>query len=211
VAEMNRTASHPYTVVKNKTSSRIKCIDETHADFLFTKAVQRLLDVNNWQHYSGKMSCRFHLTDNAGIHINQFAEEGNIIRIDIPGIHAKPGKGYEWVTIDRIAYHEREAGEMLFLLKVKPPRKPSKNWGKTTLFFNTHASSTFVITRLNLEITCSVIRKNEKSEKPPIGFFQKIRAFFKTLITRLLLSKLQWKLLTRGVLCYSNKEKDLVK
>ena len=60
VAEMERTASHPYTVVKNKTSSRIKCIDETHADFLFTKAVQRLLDVNNWQHYSGKMSCRFH-------------------------------------------------------------------------------------------------------------------------------------------------------
>lgn len=211
MVEMNRTVPPAYAGVKNKTSSRVKCIDEKHADFLFTKAVQRLLDVNNWQHYSGKMSCNFYLTDSMGASLNQLAREGDIIRIDIPGIRTKTHKGYEWVIVEKVGYYENVNNEMIFLLKVKPAKNPAKHWGRTAFHFRSHANSTFIITRAKLEITCSVVGKNEKSEPSRKGFLEKIQTAFKTIVSWIFLSKLQWKLLTRGILSYSNKEKDRLK
>lgn len=211
VVECKRLIPPAYTGVNNKTSSSVKCINEAHADLLFIKAAQRLLDVNNWQRYSGKISSNFSLTDNKGNNMSEPAREGYNIRIDIPGFGNKTGKGYDWVKIEMIEYYENNESEMLLAMKVKPAKNPISHMGRTAHFFKSHASSTFILSRHELKISCTVIGRNEKANTSAKSLLEKIRNIFTALLAWLFFSKLQWKLLTKGILSYSNKEKELVK
>jgi hypothetical protein len=197
--------------VNSETASVINCTDEKHAEFLFEKACKRLLDVNNWGKFAGKLSATFSLTDSEGNLTDDEAKEGYHIRINIPGPGSNTGNGYDWVRIEQIeASFTKDMEEGYLAIKVRPSGNPQKISGRTAHFFKAYATSTFMVKRNGLQITCSVTGRNEKSNTDQRTFSDKLRNFFTALLAFLGLAKLQWRLLTKGILSYSNKEREML-
>jgi len=201
----------PAIGVNNETASVINCTDERHAEFLFEKACRRLLDVNNWGKFAGKLSATFSLADNEGNLTDDEAKEGYRIRINIPGPGSKAGNGYDWVKIERIELSfTKDIEEGYLAMKVRPSGNPQKISGRTAHFFKAYATSTFMVKRTSLQITCSVTGRNEKPNTDQRTFLDKLRNLFTALLAFTGFAKLQWKLLTKGILSYSNKEREML-
>ena len=198
---------HRFEAVYNKTSSIIKCKDESHADFLFIKAAQRLLDINNWGNYSTKIPWGFCLTDLNGNIKNESAREGYKIFIRRGG--EKTGKWYSWVKIVHVEYFEKEKNEAVLVMQVGSLQKLSIDPERTASFFNDYADSSFLLSRNGLNITCSLLKKNEKN---PVtrNWKDKIIGFLRSLFEYFNFYKLDWRSFTKGILSYSKKEKSIV-
>lgn len=198
--------------INSDTCSYIYCSDEKHAAFLFEKASRRLLDVNTWGNFTSKLCAGFALTDSKGNLVEDEAKEGYRIRINIPGPGSKTGKGYDWASIEKIELSgNRSIDEEYVAMKVRPSSNPKRILGRTAHFFKSHATSTFRVKRSGLQISCSVKGKNEKPNINQKTFLGSLRNFLVAILSIFGFSKLQWKCLTKGILSYSNKEKEMVR
>ena len=187
--------------VSNETSSKVKCPSNKQASLLFIRSANRLLNVNKWQVYSGKKLADFCLVDNDGNKINALAKEGYHIKIDIPGPGNKTGGGTDWVTIEEIAYKEMSEEENMLAMRVRPAKQPLKGHGSTAHFFKDHATSTFLLIHKVNVVTCAVIGRNEKPNTDVSSITDVVRNLLTAVIAFAGFSKLQWKNLTRGILC----------
>lgn len=170
-----------------------------------------MLDVNNWGNFTSPLCAGFSLTDNKGNVMEDEAKEGHHIRIDIPGPGSKAGNGFDWVKIEKIELSDRQnADEEYIAIKVRPSSNPKKNWGRTAHFFKSYATSTFMVRREGVQVSCSVTGRNEKSNTNQKRLLDKLRNLLVAILSFFGFSKLQWKCLTKGILSYSNKEKELV-
>lgn len=136
------------------------------AKMAYLKARQRLLDVNNWEHYIDGITAEFRLADTQGSLVDGTAKKGLMIRIDIPGPGTVAGEGYDWVTIEEV--EEGSKQELDFLaFRVKPADNPkSENTPESeniAHFYSSDSTGTFVLYRAGLEVTCSVYDRNLKA------------------------------------------------
>jgi hypothetical protein len=208
----NEVIPAPAEGISSDTSTYVNCTDEKHAAFLFEKASRRLLDVNNWGNYTSKLCAGFALTDSRGDLVEDEAKEGYRIRINIPGPGTKAGKGYDWVRIEKIELSNgKDSGEEYIAMKVRPASNPKKIAGRTAHFFKSHATSTFMVKREGLQISCNVAGRNEKPNTNQKTFLDSLRNILVAILSFFGFSKLQWKCLTKGILSYSNKEKEMVR
>ena len=73
------------------------------AELLFSKAKARLLDVNNWAKTAEGTSAKFLLCDRDGKALNRTAQQGDLVRVDLPGPHRSSDSGYDWVVLDLLS------------------------------------------------------------------------------------------------------------
>src|ERR1044072_7230188 len=97
----NRTVPPQHIGSKHNTEYTITCPTVEACIQRFNIAKERLLEVNHWHQLGGSLSANFTLTDRQGHVLHHKAEEGDHIRIDLPGPGSKDGNGYDWVEIEK--------------------------------------------------------------------------------------------------------------
>lgn len=148
-----------------------KKTDIKHAEFFesredaitcFNRAYKRMLNPRIWHDLSGVLSAGFHLQDESGKDPHRLAEEGDYLKIDIPGSVALPGSRNDWVKVALIENHaDNNAEEESVGMKLIPSNAPTNKNEAANKFYGDNASSTFLITRTGNEVTSFYFGRNE--------------------------------------------------
>ncbi len=173
-------------------------LSEAHRAFL--SATSRLLNVNDWQKFTGPGSASFSLTDSTGRSVVRDAEEGDLIAIDLPGPGPKAGKGVEWVHVECILSggSEKETEEFM-LMRARPCRDPRSQTGDVAHFFDEGATSTFIVSRQGIRVSARVHGRNERPNQRA-GIWDRIRNTLIALVAREGASGVQWLRLVQGLM-----------
>lgn len=178
--------------------------DVSEAVKLYEIAKERLLDVNGWQKLAGDELAHFSLCDENGNETDQRVEEGFYFKIDIPGPGTKTGDGFDWVKIERIAmFHAPNVDSIA--IRVRPAPNPLKNEEKIAHFYSVDTTSTFTLTRENAKVTAAVYDRNTQINTEKLDLMDQARNVLTGLAGKLVMSKLQWKSLTDGLLEHHSK------
>jgi len=190
---------------ETKTAAEVVTDREEDAQYIFERASERLLDVNQWTDMCGSLAASFQLTDDTGEALQGHAAINDFIRIDIPGPGPREGGGYDWVRIEKVEQPVGVGGDELFLMQVRPSAAPPMSAGTAPAhFLEDSATSTFVLERKGKKVTMTVYGRNEVPNSTlPANNSDKFRNKVVGAIGAIGLSKLQWKALVQGML---NKE-----
>ena len=114
-------------------TAEFNSIDEPKDFFNLVK--RRLVNINGWHQYAGKLSADFRLTDEKGDEVERDVKEGDHFKIDIPGPGPVTGDGYDWVQVEKI---EDETGddEESLTIRVRPATNPKNERRDTAHFFS---------------------------------------------------------------------------
>ncbi len=185
---------------KSDTSISIKFKSEKEAKDFFPVAKDRLLQISNWDKLCGSVTGIFCLTDARGNELNAKAEEGNFIRIDIPGPGSKTGDGYDWVTIEEIKTLAEGNDKDQISIRVRPAQNPTNADKETAHFLKDDATSTFIVIRNKNIVSAQVHGRNELPNIHHKRKFDVIRNFFIAIGAILGFSKTQWHKLVEGIM-----------
>jgi hypothetical protein len=187
--------------IKSDTGHSVTCLSEKEAAEKFQSSANRLLNINEWHHFAGRLTADFRLTDRNGKPVNRLAGLGDYFRINIPGPGSATGKGYDWVKIETIDDHRDPTGakeEVSF--RVRPAANPTTIEKDTAHFFSNRATSTFSVTRNKKTITAAVRGRNESPNIRSNRSVDKLRNAVVATGAISGLAKLQWKKLVKGIL-----------
>lgn len=178
----------------------IKASDPQEAKLLFLKARERLFDIAHWADISEGLSASFALTDKNGKSKDGFPEAGDHIRIDIPGPGSSAGEGYDWVSVEMV--EDKRVSETDWewsTIKVRPSEDPLKKEG-VAHFFESRATSSFIVKREDTIVSAEVHGRNEKPNKESKKITDKIRNTVTGTLATAGLAKIQWQKLVKGLL-----------
>ncbi len=134
---------------------------EAALDLYFT-ACNRLKEVSKWETLcNGLLTANFTLCDENGNAVQRMAQEKDFFKIDIPGPGPQDGDGYDWVQIESIVTEPGEE-EDVTAIKVRPASSPVNDKEGTAHFFDSNASSTFMIKRKGNTVYAEIHGRNEK-------------------------------------------------
>lgn len=168
------------------------------AKIFFIKVREKLRSVNEWSNIAGMAS--FALTDSNGRQINDRAPvEGDYLRINIPGPGNAAGGGYDWVRVEAIETLENEDMEE-FAFRVRPAHNPVKGDGETAHFYSSDATSSFIVSRIGTVVSAEVHDRNTKTNDESTGVIDTIRNKITGMVGLAAFSKVQWQLLTDGIM-----------
>jgi hypothetical protein len=158
---------------------------EEDARYIFERASERLLDVNQWTDLCGSLAAGFQLTDETGKDLQGHAAVNDFIRIDIPGPGSRDGRGYDWVKIEKVEQPVGTSTDGLFLIQVRPSPAPPIRAGAVPAHFpEESATNTFILERSGKRVIMTVFGRNKLvGSAGAIG-----------------LSRGQWKALVQGLL-----------
>ena len=183
------------------TSAQVGVGKEADARYIFERATNRLLDVNEWTDHCGALSAAFQLTDDEGEPLKGRAAIGDYIRIDIPGPATSEGRGYDWVKIEKIEQPASLAPGAISLMQVRPCSNPQvKDATVTAHFLQEHATSTFIVEWGDKKVSATVYGRNEVPNTEHPGVADKVRNEVVGTLGAIGLSKIQWKALVQGLL-----------
>jgi hypothetical protein len=166
---------------------------------LYNRAKNRLLDINHWQQLAGKLLASFQLTDAQGHEVNRTVQQGDYLKIDIPGPGSKSGEGNDWVRVE--AVEERFEGDMESMgIRVRPTGNPGSETGDTSHFYNADSTSNFTVTREGTRVTAGIYDRNIKPNTQAHNTADKIRNTVVGAGAMAVFSKIQWKQLAEGLL-----------
>ncbi|RZJ87159.1 MAG: hypothetical protein EOO20_16725 [Chryseobacterium sp.] len=177
-------------------------IDSAKAFYALAK--KRLLNVSDWAEVSKLPSSTFTLCDRSGNPIKKNAEEGDLIRIDIPGPGTHNGDGYDWVNIELIT-EEIINGTEQISLRARPCANPNHPSTEPAHFFKTQATSTFQIKRIASEVFAEEHGRNEVQNTKTDHVADNIRNTLVGLSAKIGLSYPQWKGLVEGLVSQIQK------
>lgn len=170
------------------------------AIIVFQNACERLLNVNSWDKYSGKLSAVFRVTDEAGKETSGPVKNGYHFKIDIPGPGSMTGDGFDWVQIEKIdmSSNNREDWESI-AMRVRPSSNPKNDKDDVAHFFNEEATSNFVVRREGLVVTAGVYGRNEIPNTEVHNVVDKTRNAAIGLTAASGISSFQWNNLVKGI------------
>src|SRR4051794_40034087 len=173
---------------------------ENDADAInfYATAKKRLLQVNQWHQLAGLISAKFQLTDENGEEIDGEAQQGNYIRVDIPGPGSKEGDGYDWVLIEELKEVAFENIQSIGF-RVRPAANPKKGSEHTAHFYDKAATSNFIVTRESGTVTASIVDMNIKPNDDAESVADKIRHTVAGMAAIASFSKIQWQNLAEGL------------
>ncbi|MCE7064090.1 hypothetical protein [Dyadobacter sp. CY326] len=166
---------------------------------LFDKGKQRLLNVNEWQHVAGEALAHFTLTDPSGAPVGGQAQEGLLIKIDIPGPGTEEADGFDWVVIERIESEKNGHIESV-AVRVRPTAAPGSETNETAHFYSQQSTSTFTISRDHLKVTAGVYDRNLEANQDSTKLWDKVRNAIIGFAGKKGVSAGQWKAFTNGLL-----------
>lgn len=171
------------------------------AQQLFRTAMQRLLNVNQWEDLCGIGSANFQLTDPNGHEVERSAQEGDHFKIDIPGPGSVEGRGYDWVRIEKIEEdNDLQADSESIAVRVRPATNPTTPGNEVAHFFNDEATSSFVVEREGSVVTAGVYGRNEKPNTGIKNLVDKARNAVVGLGAISGISSVQWHKLAKGLI-----------
>ncbi|WP_345026368.1 hypothetical protein [Ravibacter arvi] len=133
--------------------------DTDAANMAYLKARERLLNVNEWGAYTNEALADFQLVDENGEKVSGKAAKGLRIRIDIPGPGTFEGEGFDWALIEEMEEDAREDLEYV-AFRVRPAANPEKKKSEVAHFYNPQSTSTMVVYRDDLSVTCAIYDRN---------------------------------------------------
>lgn len=183
------------------TESRVE-ISSDLVEEKFQILKSRLLNVNSWQEISAIGASEFKLYSMEGMPVNRAPRIGDKIRIDVPGPGGTKSKGYDWVDIiDYQEFEIKENNEFCILITSRPASPPEqKKENYVAHFYGQDATSTTMITKGENYLIASVHGRNEIPNTRKANWLDTIRNFFFASGGIMGVGKIQWKLLTEGLL-----------
>lgn len=167
----------------------------------YQQAANRLLDVNKWQRNSTITASSFALFDSDGSPIERLVQQGDYIRIDIPGPGTSAGNGYDWVCIENMEqFSDEESGIEFTLLVARPSKNPGECDDKIAHFFTNQATSTFFVFRRASVLSVEVHGRNELPNTQDQNLLDKVRNLVVNGGSAIGMSFTQWHLLISGIL-----------
>lgn len=169
---------------------------EIDAQFEILK--KRFFSINEWKVYCGKASSEFKHFSESGQPIDRIPQRGDFIRIGIPGPGTVEAGGYDWVEIVNIAHRQIDDYES-YLISCRPSKDPTKPKGHIAHFYSRSATSNIMIAKESNILKVGVYGRNEKPNFNAV-FMDIIRNFMIAAGGMIGIAKIQWKLLTKGLL-----------
>ncbi|QBR13572.1 hypothetical protein [Sphingobacterium sp. CZ-2] len=174
--------------------------NETTAKEFFSEAKARLLSINKWFQVAELPASSFELLDASGQHSNEEPQEGDFIKIEIPGPGLKSTGGYDYVQIEQISVTSG-IDQDLITLTVRPSSQPNvEDDHETKHFFKNLATSTFQVRRVGNTVTANYYGRNELMNLRLDSFMDRIRNLFVALGAKLGASSVQWEALVKGII-----------
>jgi hypothetical protein len=181
--------------------STIETASDKEAAALFQYARTRLLDVNKWQQWAGKLSAKFELMDSKGNPVESPVKVGHYFKIDIPGPGSSAGEGYDWVKVEEITEDANKAEDTEYILiRVRPSDNPSTSEENVAHFFSEKSTSNFVVKRDKKIVTTAVYGRNEVPNTATGNSLDKVRNAVIGISAVAGVSNAQWKSLVEGLL-----------
>jgi hypothetical protein len=196
-----RIVPHQQKGARKDIEHTVNAIDENDARKLFMIARNRLMNVNEWHRYTGRISATFKLTDASGKELNRTVEKNDFIKIDLPGPGSVEGKGFDWVKIEAIDDKSKPDGTDEHLaLRVRPCSNPEEEGKNVAHFFSDDSTSSFIIERHGREVTAAVYGRNEIPNTETTNKADKVRNALVGATAIAGLSNFQWKNLIQGLI-----------
>jgi hypothetical protein len=173
------------------------------AEMVYARACKRLLNVNGWHTLTDRSVSVFQLTDSKGRELRSDAQEGNLIKIDVPAPGSLAGSGYDWVEVEKIARISTWDGAS-FSMRVRPVPSPIHPDEGVAHFFDDVATSTFEVRRKELFVKASVYGRNEVANVEAEKLLDKVRNSLVATGAKAGMAKLQWEALVNGLLSLEN-------
>lgn len=178
--------------------SSVDMQEEKMAKVFYLEVKRRLQDVSQWHEIAGGLSARFQLVDANGEEVNRPPQNGDFMRIDIPGPGTGSGNGYDWVRVEEVQDEVLPMFER-YGFRVRPARHPDKPGEDISHFFSDESTSSFLIIREGNIIKAAVYDRNTKPNTAATNLVEKVRDMITGNASVLIFSKLQWKSLTEGL------------
>lgn len=160
---------------------------------------KRFLSVNLWESYCGKGFAAFTLCDKEGNPKDHHPQEGDLIKIDIPGPGESESQGFDWVEITDLSQQKDDLVE-IFMMTCRPSKNPDKpKSSHIAHFYSIESTSTFMISKNRTHIKAAVYGRNE-APNMRATLPDRIRNILVALGGVMGVSKIQWKRLVDGLL-----------
>ena len=189
------------TGAKSDTLAEIELDSVQEAQNHFDVVKRRFLNINCWELFAGTEKAEFSLRDHNGELSLDPPKVGDYFRIKIPGLHNPTGDGYDWVQVVKFEQEQSEDSECLYI-RVRPTSDPTKPDDTTAHFFDSKATSNFLIKREGKKISAEVHGRNEVPNTEDLSVLEKIRNSLVAVGGIIGGSKFQWKSLTEGLIKY---------
>ena len=181
-----------FSVTLPSTEAASKCFD---------RAAKRMLNPPVWHELAGWASAHFILVGPTGKVEHRLAEEGDFLRIDIPGPGPSAGTGYDWVRVEMLEYHkDPDGGKEWIGMRVRPCGEPGKSGVGTAHFFQSDATSTYIIERVGEKVTAWYHGRNEVANTTTDKILDNIRNAVVAAGALVSFSEIQWAALSKGFL-----------
>jgi len=178
---------------------KVECRSDAEAEQFYHTVKARLIDVNGWAATAKLPMSSFKLFDYAGRAVDRDAEEGDFIRIDIPGPGTKTGQGYDWVIIEHLV-EERAANAQAISMRVRPAAHPLGEDECIAHFLKSCATSTFQVKRIGNVVSAEEHGRNEVANLETGHLLDNIRNAVVSAGSKIGFSYPQWKSLVIGLL-----------
>ncbi len=188
---------------------REECTTRQDAIRLYEVACKNLLAVNDWEKIcKNLLSADFTLCDTSGRPVIRLPKEKDYIKIDIPGPGPKKGDGFDWVSIEELGNYSDPDNDMdLTYIKVRPSDSPETNTKHTAHFLSPEANSTFLVKRLGEAVIGEIHGRNEVPNTSTESEIDNVRNTMVAKLAMTTFSDVQWKVLSKAFITYSNSIK----
>ena len=165
---------------------------------LYDIARKKLLNVNNWSKVAGGITAEFQIVDKDGEEVDREVQQGDYLRIDIPGPGTKEGDGFDWVLVEEIReIHQPPVHSVGF--RVRPTENPFGQKKETAHFYAKEATSSFIIFCEKAKIIAWIIDRNLIPNTEQASLADKIRDVTVGAGAIAGFSKVQWQGLADGL------------
>lgn len=191
-------------IPKHEEGKKIDCFESTEFDGaeiardFYQEAKRRLLDINRWSETATLPSATFQLSDRSGKEIERLAQEGDLVRIDIPGPGLPSSGGYDWVRVERIDEQNDEHTQRI-VLTLRPTSDPMNPDPDTAHFFKDLATSTFLLEQKHNVVSIQYAGRNELVNTENTKISDNLRNFLVGIGAKMGASFPQWKALAAGI------------
>ena len=173
-------------------SDSIEFENEIQAKNFYLEAKNRLLEINNWDQVAKVPVSTFEHLDAFGKHSEEKPQEGDFVKIDIPGPGLWTASGYDYVQIEQIN-ESSESSHDLITLTLRPSAMPhQEDDHETKHFFKNMATSSFQVKRDGKTVEASYFGRNEMMNLDLDSLLDRLRNLFVALGAKLGASYPQW-------------------